>query len=68
MITKNTTLKEILDLKNAEKVLEKYKVPCLSCPYAKMEMDTLEIGLIAEMYDLDLDNIIEELNKLKKIK
>lgn len=67
MITKNTTLGEILKLKNAEEILGKYRVPCITCPMAKMEMDTLEIGQIAEMYGIDLENLLKELNKLQNI-
>jgi len=62
-IIAKTTLEKILDKKGAEKVLEKNGVPCVSCPMAKMEMDSLKIGDICKMYGLDLEKILKELNK-----
>ena len=64
MITKKTTLGEIVKLKNSEEILAKFQIPCITCPMAKMEMDTLEIGQITEMYGLDLEGLLKELNKL----
>ena len=64
-ITSNTTLAEILELEGAEKILVKYNLPCLTCPFAKMEMDQLKIGQICEMYGIDLKALLKELNKKK---
>lgn len=61
-ITKNTILSEILKIKRSEKILNKYGVPCMTCPMAKMELDKLKIGQVAKMYNLDLKNILKELN------
>ena len=61
-ITKETTLKEILEQTGAEKVLKKHNVPCLSCPMASQEISKLTIGHVAEIYNLDLKKILEELN------
>ena len=63
-ITKNTTLDKILKVKGAEEVLAKHNVPCLTCPMAQMEMDTLNIGDICNMYNIDLKKVLEDLNKL----
>jgi len=63
-ITKKSTLKEILEIKGADKVLAKYNTPCLSCPVASMELEKLQIGQVAEMYGLDLKNILEDINKI----
>lgn len=63
-ITKKTTLAKILEIKGAEKVLAKYSVPCLSCPMAKFEIEKLEIGKVAAIYNLDLEKILKELNSL----
>ncbi len=63
-ITKNTTLEKILEKKGADKILQKHKLPCLSCPMASAEMKFLKIGDVAKMYGLDLDKILEDLNKL----
>ncbi|NQU82825.1 MAG: DUF1858 domain-containing protein [Parcubacteria group bacterium] len=62
-ITKDTTLGEVLELPGAEQILAKYKVPCLTCPMAQMEMGVLTIGNICKMYGVDLEGILKELNK-----
>lgn len=66
-VTKETTLAEILKLQNAEKVLAKYDVPCLSCAFAQMEMESLKIGQICKNYNIDINSLLKELNK-KEIK
>jgi hypothetical protein len=66
-VTKKTKLSKLLDNKTAQKVLEKYSFPCLSCPHARYEMEKLELGSICEMYDIDSAKLIKELNeKLNK--
>ncbi len=62
MINKNTTLGKILEIKGSEKVLTKHKVPCVSCPMAKFEMEKLKIGEICKMYGLPLKDILKDLN------
>ena len=63
-ITENSTLKQILEIQGAEKVLQKHNLPCLSCPMASFEMDALKIKDAAQMYGLDLKKIIKDLNNL----
>lgn len=63
MFDKNTTLAEILKKKGAEKILAKYNLPCLTCPFASAEMEKLKIGKICEMYGIDIDNLLTDLNK-----
>lgn len=65
-ITKDSTLEEVLDQPGAEQVLAKHKVPCLTCPFAKMEMEQLKLGDICKMYGIDLAKLLEELNQSKK--
>jgi hypothetical protein len=66
-VTKKTKLSKIIDNKKIAKILEKYEFPCISCPFAKMEMENLDIGSICEMYDIDVDGLIKEINaKLAK--
>lgn len=66
-ITKDTVLKEILDNnKGAEEILTKYNLPCLSCPYASLEIGELKIGEVAKMYGLNLKDMLKEINDLKK--
>lgn len=64
IITEKTTLAKILEVKGAEEVLAMHGVPCLSCPMASFELETLEIGQVCKMYGLAEKRIIEELNKL----
>jgi len=61
-ITSKTTLEKILEIKNGEKILHKFGVPCMSCPMAKFEIGTLQIGQVCKMYGLPLKEIIKELN------
>ena len=66
-ITKKTKLSKLIDDKKAQKVLEKYDFPCISCPHARLEMEILELGSICEMYGIDSAKLIKELNeKLNK--
>jgi len=61
-ITKNTTLAKVLEIKGAEKILSEFQMPCLGCAMAQMEMDTLKVGDICNMYGLNLDKMLKELN------
>jgi hypothetical protein len=63
MITKKSKFGEVLKISGSEKVLSKYNVPCISCPMAKQEMDTLTLEQIGGWYGIDVDSIIKELNK-----
>lgn len=63
-ITKDTILSELIGDKKYQVALTKYKLPCLSCPFAAMEMDKLNLGDVCKMYGLDLDNLLKELNEL----
>jgi len=65
-ITKDTTLAKVLEIKGAEKTLSKFQMPCLGCAMAQMEMDSLKLGDICNVYGLDLDKLLKELNKIKK--
>ena len=61
-ITTKTTLEKILESPKSEEILIKYGVPCVSCPMAAFEIEGLEIGKVAKMYELDLRAILKELN------
>ena len=66
-ITKKTKLSKILDEKKFAKILDKYEFPCISCPFARIEMENLDIGSVCEMYGIDAIKLIKELNgKLEK--
>jgi hypothetical protein len=60
--TEKTTLKEVLEFSGGEEVLLKYKVPCLSCPMAQMEMSDLTLKDICAAYRIDLKNLLIDLN------
>jgi hybrid cluster-associated redox disulfide protein len=64
-ITKDTILSEIMSDEKSQKILAKYNLPCLSCPFAKMEMEKLKLGDVCQMYGLDQEGLLKELNELK---
>ena len=61
-IKADTTLAEILKFPQVEKILAKYNLPCLGCPFAKLEMENLKIGEICKMYGIDIEKLLKELN------
>ena len=62
-ITEKTTLAEILKEPKLVEVLEKYNFPCLACPFAKMEIENLEIGKVCDLYGIEIEKVLKELNK-----
>jgi hypothetical protein len=64
-ITASTKLSKILELKDGEKILHKNNVPCVTCPYAAMEINKLKIGQVCKAYNLNLKKILKDLNNLK---
>lgn len=65
-INKDTSLADILGDKKTEKILIKFKLPCLGCPFAQIEMEKLKIGDVCDMYGIDTSELIKELNQLYK--
>ena len=63
-IDENTMLETILKDPKLENVLSQYKVPCLVCPFAAMEMGELKIGPICKKYGIDIKSLIIDLNKV----
>ncbi len=63
-ITADSILADILEIKGAEEILNKHNLPCLHCPMAQMELQTLRLGEVCQMYGLDLEKILEELDEL----
>ena len=59
--TKKTKLAELMNDEKAVEVLMKKGIYCLGCPMAMSE--TLEQG--AEAHGLDVEKVLEELNKNK---
>ncbi|MCL5094340.1 MAG: hypothetical protein M1355_04380 [Patescibacteria group bacterium] len=66
-ITEESTLTEVIKL-GGENVLRVNGVPCVTCPLAAQEINSLTIGQVARIYKLDGDKIKRELNKLIKEK
>ncbi len=65
-ITEDTILADILKVKGAEEILTEFHIPCLGCPFAKFEIEKLKIGDVCRNYDIDIENLLRELNKLEK--
>jgi hybrid cluster-associated redox disulfide protein len=65
-ITKGTTIAEVLEYPGALEVLTKYRLPCLHCPMAALEIGKLRIGEVAYSYGIDADELIKELNQVIK--
>lgn len=63
-IIKETTLAELLNNPETQKILAKYSLPCLGCPMAKFEMENLKIGDICRMYSIDIKKLLKELNSV----
>lgn len=57
---KDTKLEEVI---NFGETLSQFGVPCITCPFAKQEMDKLSLGDISHMYGVDLDGLLKALNK-----
>lgn len=65
MFTEDTTLSKILETEEGKRVLQENGVPCVSCAMAAEEINFLKIGEVADMYGLDKEKIIKELNEGK---
>ena len=64
-ITEKTILSEITSDQKMSEILAKYNLPCLSCPFAKYEMEQLRIGDVCQQYGIDAVKLIRELNGVK---
>lgn len=62
-VTEQTVLGDILNQPNGKEILSNYKLPCLSCPMAALEMGVLKIGDICRMYGIDQESLIKDLNE-----
>lgn len=62
-ITEKTILTEISKKPELTEILIKYNFPCLGCPLAKFEMESLTLGQVCKMYGIDLKILLKELNK-----
>lgn len=67
-ITKKTKLAEILKKEKAKEILAKHRLPCLGCQFLTMEMEKLSLEKVCELYGINLEALLEELNKDPKRK
>ena len=63
-ISGETTLKEVLEREGAQEILSKHDVPCVPCPFAKMEMGKLTLKDICEKYNIKIENLLKDLKKV----
>ncbi len=62
-ITEDTILADVLKMPGCEKILGKYKFPCLGCFFAQYEAKSLKIGQVCKMYKINAKSLIKDLNK-----
>lgn len=67
-ITENTTLARILEQSGTKDILAKHNVPCLHCPMSIHEIGNLKIGEVANMYGINIENLLNDLNKNIKMR
>jgi hypothetical protein len=60
-----TTLEEVLKLKGAREILQKYDFPCIFCPLAAPEKRHLKLGKVAKAYGIEIKELLEDLNELR---
>jgi hypothetical protein len=63
---KDTILEKILEQEKTKKILIKHRVPCVTCPFARIEMNRISIGEICNMYGVEADELLKELNTIDK--
>lgn len=62
-ITENTILSDILSDSKMAEILAKHNLPCLSCPFAKYEMEQLKLGEVCKQYGINVEKLLGELNE-----
>ncbi len=63
-ITGKTTIAEVINtVPNGYELLAKLGVPCVVCPLGSVETPYLTLEAVASMYHLDLEKILDQLNK-----
>jgi len=56
-------LAEIIKDPKKEEMLRKFNLPCLTCPMASVEVGTLKLGEVCQLYGINLEKLLKELNK-----
>lgn len=65
-INSKTTLGEIINIEGVNKILEDFHVPCVSCPFAQFELNSLSLGDVCRLYGINEKKLIEAINDLIK--
>jgi hypothetical protein len=65
-IDENSTVADVLEIEGAAEILAKNQFPCVTCPMAQMEMDSLKLGQVCNMYGLDCKKLLKDLEKIQK--
>ncbi len=65
-ITEKTALGELFNNKLYLKILKKYNIPCLTCPFAVFEIQNLTLKEICKAYGININKLLTELNKKAK--
>lgn len=61
--TPQTRLKEVLENPRTHPVLLKYRFPCLTCPFARFELERLTLEQVCKTYGIDLEKLLIDLNQ-----
>jgi len=62
IITEQSLLGDVLKKPYGKRILSQFRLPCLSCPMAALEMGVLKIGDVSRMYGVDLQGLLKALN------
>ncbi len=60
----DSVLSDILKFPEAIEILKEFNLPCLNCPMATYEIQSLKIGQVAKTYDIDIDSLLKKLNEI----
>ncbi len=60
--TAKTKIKEVLKDEKFKTILTQNNFPCMTCPFAEAEMNSMDLQTVARTYNLDLAKLLAELN------
>ncbi len=68
-IKKDILISEVIQDPKLREVLEnKYSLPCLGCPFFAMEAGYLTLEDVANSYGINLEELLNDLNKVQENK
>jgi len=59
----NSKLSEVIITEKGKEILTTFGVPCPTCPFFAAEAEKLTIGDVCKMYGINVEKLLEELNK-----